>query len=109
MAAGACFVGHRLLHTVGKGITAIDPLKATLIELVCGTIILTSSCAGVPVSLAEIVTCSVIGFASAHAGLGMTAKNLNVRTIYKLWPACPLTSMATSFSIAWLVKGFLPL
>jgi PiT family inorganic phosphate transporter/sulfate permease len=59
MAVGALVVGHRLLQTVGKGITPLDPLKATLVELVCGTIVLTSSYAGVPVSLAEIVTCSV--------------------------------------------------
>jgi PiT family inorganic phosphate transporter/sulfate permease len=107
MAAGALIVGHRLLQTVGTGITPIDPLKATLIESVCGTIILTASYAGVPVSLAEIVTCAVIGFSCAHTGIRMTAQNHHVRIIYKLWPACPLTTAATSFSIAWLAKTFL--
>lgn len=109
MAAGALIVGHRLLHTVGKGITAIDPLKATLIELVCGTIVLTASRAGVPVSLAEIITCSVIGFGCAHAGIRSTAQNQHVRTIYKLWPACPLMTALTSFGISSLVKVFVPL
>jgi sulfate permease len=109
MAAGALIIGHRLLQTVGKGITPLDPLKATLIELVSGTIILTASYAGVPVSLAEIVTCAVIGFSCAHTGIRMTAQNQHVRTIYKLWPACPLTTAATSFSIAWLAKTILTL
>jgi sulfate permease len=109
MAMGALIVGHRLLQTVGKGITPLDPLKATLVELVCGTIILTSSYAGVPVSLAEIVTCSVIGFSCAHAGIESTARNRYVRTIYKLWPACPLTTAGMSFAIAYLAKPFLPL
>lgn len=109
MAAGALMVGHRLLHTVGKGITAIDPLKATLIELVCGTIVLTASRAGVPVSLAEIITCSVIGFGCAHAGIRSTAQNQHVRTIYRLWPACPLITALTSFGISSLVKVFVPL
>jgi sulfate permease len=109
MAAGALMVGHRLLHTLGRGITPLDPLKATLVELVCGTIILTSSYAGVPVSLAEIVTCSVIGFSCAHAGIMTTAQNRHVHIIYKLWPACPLTAAVTSFSIAWSIKAFLPL
>jgi sulfate permease len=106
MAAGALIVGHRLLHTVGKGITPLDPLKATLVELVCGTIILSASYAGVPVSLAEIVTCSVIGFSCAHVGIRTTTKNKHIRTIYKLWPACPLTTAATSFSVAWVAKAF---
>jgi sulfate permease len=109
MATGALIVGHRLLQTVGKGITPLDQLQATLIELVCGTIILIASYAGVPVSLAEIVTCAVIGFSCAHAGIRTTAQNRHVRTIYKLWPACPLTTAAASFSIAWAAKVFLQL
>jgi PiT family inorganic phosphate transporter/sulfate permease len=109
MATGALIVGHRLLQTVGKDITPLDPLKAVLVELVCGSIVLTSSYAGVPVSLAEIVTCAVIGFGCAHAGIEATTSNRHVRTIYKLWPACPLTTAATSFAFAYLAKAFLPL
>jgi len=104
MAAGAMIVGHRLLHTVGKGITHIPPLKATLVEIICGTIVLTSSHFGAPVSLAEIVTCSVIGFGAAHGGILHTSRNKHVRTIYKLWPACPLITAAFSFGGAWVLK-----
>lgn len=106
MAAGAAIVGHRLMHTLGKGITPLDPLKATMVEVVCGTILLIASYAGVPVSLAEIVTCSVIGFGLAHAGLKDTLRNKYVRTIYKLWPVTPLATLALSFGggyvLAWL-------
>ncbi len=63
----------------------------------------------VPVALAEIVTCSVIGFSCAHAGIKTTAQSRHVHAIYKLWPACPLTTAVTSFSIAWPIKAFLPL
>lgn len=105
MALGAFLVGHRLLHTVGKGITPIDPLKATLVEVVCGSILLVASHAGVPVSLAEIVTCSVIGFGAAHSGLLLTAQNKHVKTIYKLWPICPLFTCGVSFGGAWLLDA----
>ena len=105
MALGAFLVGHRLLHTVGKGITPIDPLKATLVELVCGSILLVASHAGVPISLAETVTCSVIGFGAAHSGLLLTAQNNHVKTIYKLWPICPLFTAAASYGGAWLVHA----
>ncbi len=100
MASGACIVGHRMLHTVGKGITQLDPLKAVLIEIVCGSIVLIASQAGMPVSLAEIITCSVIGFGCAHSGIRHTAGNTYVKKIYKLWPACPLATAALTFFIA---------
>lgn len=106
MALGAFVVGHRLLHTVGKGITPLDPLKATLIELVCGTLLLFASYAGVPVSLAEIVTCSVIGFGAAHSGLWFMAQNRHVRKIYVLWPICPFFTAGFSFGVSWLVQRF---
>lgn len=109
MAVGALILGHRLLQTVGKGITPIDPLKAILIELVSATIILISSRAGVPVSLAEIITCSVIGFGCAHAGIRATAHNPHIRTICKLWPACPLMTATTSFVISAFIRVISPL
>lgn len=108
MALGAFLVGHRLLHTVGKGITTLDPLKATLVELVCGTILLISSYSGVPVSLAETVTCSVIGFGAAHSGLWFMTKNEHVRKIYVLWPICPFFTAGFSFGVAFLVRNFWP-
>lgn len=106
MAAGAFLVGHRMLHTVGKGITELDPLKATMVELVCGSILLVSSFYGVPVSLAEVVTCSVIGFSLAHAGFATTLKNPHVKTIYKLWPLCPLITAGLCFGVSWLTRFF---
>jgi PiT family inorganic phosphate transporter/sulfate permease len=103
MAAGALLVGQRLLHTVGKGITPIDPLKATLVELICGTILLIASHFGIPISLAETITCSVIGFGAAHGGIRQTLENEHVSRIYKLWPACPFISALTSFLLAWVL------
>jgi sulfate permease len=88
---------------VGKGITPLDPLKATLVEIVCGTLLLTASIAGVPVSLAEIITCSVIGFGAAHSGILLTTQNRHVRLMYSLWPVCPLITCALSYGMATLV------
>lgn len=107
MAFGALIVGHRLLHTVGKGITEIDALKATLIELISGTILMISSHAGIPVSLAEIITCSVIGFGAANDGVRSMYENRHVRRMYTLWPACPLITGLTSFALARLAAAAL--
>lgn len=106
MALGAFLVGHRLMHTVGKEITPLDPLKATMVEVVCGSILLVASTAGVPVSLAETVTCSVIGFGAAHIGIREMAQNKHLRRIYVLWPVCPVYTAIVSYSGAWILHRF---
>lgn len=106
MALGAFFVGRRLMQTIGREITPLDPLKATLVELVCGSILLVASFSGVPVSLAETVTCSVIGFSIAHAGVSHTAGNRHLRKIYIMWPICPLFTGAVSYGGMCLLARF---
>lgn len=106
MALGAFFVGHRLMQTIGREITPLDPLKATLVELVCGSILLVASHAGVPISLAETVTCSVIGFGIAHAGVSHTAGNKHLKKIYVMWPICPLFTGAVSYAGMWVLARF---
>lgn len=106
MALGAFFVGHRLMQTIGREITPLDPLKATLVELVCGSILLIASSSGVPVSLAETVTCSVIGFSIAHAGVSHTAGNKHLKKIYYMWPICPLFTCAVSYAGMWVLARF---
>jgi sulfate permease len=106
MALGAFLVGHRLLHTVGKELTPLDPLKATMVELVCGSILLVASSAGVPVSLAETVTCSVIGFGMAHIGIREMSNNKHLRRIYALWPVCPVYTSIVSYAGAWALSHF---
>lgn len=103
MALGAFLVGHRLLHTVGKELTPLDPLKATMVELVCGSILLVASSFGVPVSLAETVTCSVIGFGMAHIGIREMSRNKHLRRIYALWPVCPVYTAIVTYFGAWLL------
>lgn len=104
MALGAYLVGHRLMHTVGKEITPLDPLKATLVELVCGTILLIATASGIPVSLAETVTCSVIGFGAAHIGIREMSRNKHLRRIYILWPLCPLYTAIVAYAAAWAIS-----
>lgn len=104
MSGGALLLGSRLLETVGKGITSLCPVSAILVEIVSASIVFVASRFGMPVSLAEIVTCAVIGFSCAHAGVSRTANNRHVRKIYALWPACPGLSAGLCFGMATLMK-----
>ncbi|MFB3883394.1 MAG: anion permease [Armatimonadota bacterium] len=99
MAAGALLFGRGLLNTVGKEITKMCPICASLVELVSATTVFTASRFGMPVSLAEIVTCGVIGFSLASKGLKETAGNRHVRRMALLWPMAPVASAGLAFGL----------
>jgi PiT family inorganic phosphate transporter/sulfate permease len=99
MASGALLLGGRTLQTVGKEITSVCPLCAALVELVSASIVFTASRHGMPVSLAEIVTCSVIGFGCAAGGLRKTANNHHVRRMMVLWPLAPVSAASITFGL----------
>lgn len=104
MACGALLLGGRVIRTVGKEITPICPICAVLVELVAGSIVFSASRYGIPVSLAEIVTCSVIGFSCAANGVGKTSTNLHVRRILAFWPASPVIAGAFAVGLRLLLK-----
>ena len=104
MAVGAIVIGPRLLETVGKEIIRLDPLKAALVEVLGGTIVLAASLAGIPVSLAEIITCCVIGFSCGLSGIRFTSQIQHVRVMSRLWPLSPVLSGLTAFVVAALVS-----
>jgi sulfate permease len=100
MALGAALLGGRMIRAVGKEITPICPICAFLIQAISASIVFTASRFGRPVSLAEIVTCSVIGFGWAASGFRHTSRNHHVRRILVLWPAAPVLSAAAAFALA---------
>ena len=104
MACGALLLGGRLIKTVGKEIASICPVCAILVQMVSASIVFTASLYGMPVSLAEIVTCSVIGFGSAANGFRDTARNQHVRRIVVLWPAAPVAAGAIAFALQAAVR-----
>jgi PiT family inorganic phosphate transporter/sulfate permease len=104
MASGALLFGSRTLNTVGKEITRICPICAVLVETVSASIVFVASRFGMPVSLAEIVTCSVIGFSFAANGLQSTAGNQHVRRIALLWPAAPAVAAAVAFGLLLVIR-----
>lgn len=106
MALGALLLGGRLIATVGRDITSICPVCAVLVQLVAGSLIFAASRFGIPVSLAEIVTCAVIGFSLAANGLSRTAGNRQVRRFLALMPTAPV--LAAGVTLALLLATSIP-
>lgn len=89
MGAGALLIGGRVLETVGKEITEICLTRAISVEFTGAIIVLIASFAGVPVSIAEIITSGIIGFSCAQHGFGATAGNRHVLRIAFFWLVIP--------------------
>lgn len=102
MGLGAIVIGPKLLETVGKEITVLDPVRAGFIQLISGTVVLISSGAGIPVSLAEITTCAIIGMGSGKNGIRTTLNNRHIAVMAKLWPLCPVLAALACFGLILL-------
>ena len=106
MGAGALLLGGRVLETVGKQITEICIIRAISVELSGGILIIIASYAGVPVSIAEIITCGIIGFSFAQHGVGVTAKNRHVLRIAFFWIVVPIVSIGLSYMFSSLYFSY---
>lgn len=97
--------GWRIVHTLGKKITTLTPMRGCVVESSSAAIILTCTEFGVPVSTTQTLTGAIAG-----VGLVEGHKNTNwpmLRRIYLSWlltiPASALMAAALSFTIRFLL------
>jgi sulfate permease len=100
---GAMLLGSRVLETVGNGITELCVVRAVFVEFVAAILVHTASVMGIPVSLGEIVTASIIGIGCANQGL-IATKNDTVKRIVAMWFVSPILAGTLTF-LALMVFG----
>ena len=66
LAAGIAFGGFKIIKTVGTGIYRVQPIHSFASQLTAGTVILSSSLLGAPVSASQIVSSSIMGVGAAE-------------------------------------------
>lgn len=103
IALGAFVLGGGVLYRAGKEITKLCLIRAIFISFSAGTLIIVSSLAGIPVSLAQFTTAGIIGAGCAQDG-SKTLKNAAVKSITRTWAVSPLASMALSFGLLALIR-----
>lgn len=103
VAAGALFLGGRVLETNGKKITNMSLLQGTAISSTGGILVIIASLFGIPVPLTQITTTAILGIGSAEHGFKLWQKGIVVK-ILKVWLVSPLLSLVVSFT---LVKVFI--
>lgn len=66
LSCGIAFGGFKIIKTVGTGIYKVQPIHSFASQLTAGTVILTSSLLGAPVSASQIVSSSIMGVGAAE-------------------------------------------
>ena len=105
MAAGTAFGGHRIIETVGKGLTRLEPLQGFAADLGAAVPLFLSSLFGIPVSTTHVKTTAVMG--AGFAG-GKEAVNWHL-AMEMVWawlctfPGCGLLGwlLAKFFLLLW--------
>ncbi|MCO7225653.1 inorganic phosphate transporter [Pleionea sp. CnH1-48] len=81
--AGLALFGHRVMATIGKGITHLTPSRGFAAELAAATTVVLASGTGLPISTTQTLVGAVLGVGMAK---GIAALNLGVvRTIFVSW------------------------
>ena len=84
-------------RTVGRDIVPIGPFTAAICNVVVGSIILMASRLGIPQSLVQVSSATVLAVAHAKEGLDQVASHGVVRKIGLIWVVTPLLASALTF------------
>lgn len=106
ISAGALLIGPRVLRTVGKDITQLCNVKASMVSFTSGTLIIVSSLLGIPVSIAVTTTMAIVGIGASQCGYAITFRKGIVRDIVRIWVLAPLLAALVTFTlIRFLIPG----
>ena len=94
---GAIFFSKRVILTIGKGITTLDPLQAFVVQASSALALFLCTLLGIPVSLSQATVGCVVG-----VGLTRGPAAVNRRFIVSIlgsWAATPLVSGGIAYAI----------
>ncbi|MGD6877534.1 anion permease [Bacillus infantis] len=102
VAAGAVFLGSKVLETNGKKITDIRLEEGCIISGTGAGIVTAASLFGIPVPLTQITTSSIIGIGFANQGRSVFQKEIVIRLL-GVWLVSPVLSMVLSYTLIQII------
>lgn len=102
VAVGVLLLGHRVLETNGKKITAIRLEEGCIISGTGAGIVTVASMFGIPVPLTQITTSSIIGMGFAKHGKAVLKKGIVVQML-TVWIVSPVLSMILAYTFIQLL------
>ena len=101
--AGLALFGHRVIATIGKGITHLTPSRGFAAELAAACTVVVASGTGLPISTTQTLVGAVLGVGMAR---GIAAIDLGVvRNIVVSWVVTLPIGAMLSIMFFWMIKG----
>jgi len=101
--AGLAIFGHKVIATIGQGITHLTPSRGFAAELAAACTVVIASGAGLPISTTQTLVGAVLGVGMAR---GIAAINLGVvRNIVVSWVITLPVGAGLSIIFFWMMKG----
>ena len=101
--AGLALFGHKVIATIGQGITHLTPSRGFAAELAAACTVVIASGAGLPISTTQTLVGAVLGVGMAR---GIAAINLGVvRNIVVSWVITLPVGAGLSIVFFWMMKG----
>ncbi|GAA5216922.1 inorganic phosphate transporter [Corallincola platygyrae] len=101
--AGLAIFGHRVMATIGRGITHLTPSRGFAAELAAASTVVIASGTGLPISTTQTLVGAVLGVGMAR---GIAALNLSViRNIVVSWVVTLPAGAVMSIMFFYMLKG----
>ena len=101
--AGLALFGHRVIATIGNGITHLTPSRGFAAELAAACTVVLASGTGLPISTTQTLVGAVLGVGMAR---GIAAINLGVvRNIVVSWVVTLPAGAGLSILFFFVLKG----
>ncbi|GAA0855820.1 inorganic phosphate transporter [Aliiglaciecola litoralis] len=101
--SGLALFGHRVIRTIGKGITHLTPSRGFAAELAAASTVVIASGSGLPISTTQTLVGAVLGVGMAR---GIAALNLGVvRNIVVSWIITLPAGAALSIVFFYILKA----
>lgn len=102
--AGLALFGHRVMATIGKGITHLTPSRGFAAELAAACTVVIASGTGLPISTTQTLVGAVLGVGMAR---GIAAINLGVvRNIVVSWVITLPAGAGMSIIFFWMLNSY---
>ncbi|WP_153462178.1 MULTISPECIES: inorganic phosphate transporter [Sediminibacillus] len=105
VAAGAFFLGGKVIETNGKKITNLSLLQGSAISGIGAILVITSSLFGIPVPHTQVTTCSILGAGAAEQGNKLWKRAIFAKLV-KTWLLSPLFSLVISYNLVKIMVDF---
>jgi PiT family inorganic phosphate transporter len=102
--SGLAIFGHKVIATIGKGITHLTPSRGFAAELAAASTVVIASGAGLPISTTQTLVGAVLGVGMAR---GIAAINLGVvRNIVVSWVITLPVGAGLSIIFFWMMQAY---